>query len=156
MGLVPEHSPKIEAGTNEADLIAYPVGNEGGLRVVEDDAFLTINPARLADDASEDGIEAEHGDFIHKHHFLCIEDLALPGEDVNELGDLGREGGARRDDCRPFRIAVRNGAGFDALEEVVELGVGHCQQPCDIVGHCDFLLLGYESSEQEGKLDNSW
>lgn len=127
VGLLPEHSPEIEAGRDEADLIAYPVGNEGGLRVVENDAFLSIDPARLADDASDDGIEAEHGDFVHEDHLLCIEDLALPGEDVNELGDLGREGGARRDDYRSFRIAVRNVAGFDAREEVVELGVGHCQ-----------------------------
>jgi hypothetical protein len=93
VGLVPEHSPEIEARRDEADLIAYPVRNEGGLRVVEDDAFLAIDPARLADDASEDGIKAEHGD-------------------VNELGDLGREGGARRDDYRPFPLAVRNGAGL--------------------------------------------
>lgn len=149
MGLVPEHSPKIEAATDEADLIAYPVSYEGGLRVVEDDTFLTIDPARLTDDASENGIETEHGDFVHKDHLLCIEDLALPGKDVNELGDLGRDGGARRDDCRPFRIAVRNGAGFDALEEVIELGMGHCQQLCNVIGHCDSFLLGYETSDRK-------
>jgi len=138
VGLVPEHSPEIEARRDEADLIAYPVRNEGGLRVVEDDAFLAIGPARLADDASEDGIEAEHGDLVHEHHLLCIEDLALPGEDVDELGDLGREGGARRDDYRPCPLAVRNGAGFDAREEVAELGFGHGEQLCDMVGHCGF------------------
>jgi len=154
MGLVPKHSPKIEAGTDEPDLITYPVGNERGLRVVEDDALLTIDPARLADDASDDGIEAEHGDSVHKDHFRSIEVLALPREDVNELCNLGREGRARRDDCRPFCLAVRNGTGFRAREEVVELGVGHCEQLCGIVGHCDSLLLGYENSEQEGRLDN--
>ena len=148
-GFVPEHPPKIEAGRDEADLIAYPVGNEGGLRVVEDNAFLSIDPARLADDASEDGIDAEHGDLVHKGHLLCVEDLALPGEDIDELGDLGRKRGARRDDYRPFRLAVRNVAGFGACEEVVEVGLGHCQQFCDSVGHCDSLLLGYESSERK-------
>jgi len=71
------------------DLIVYLVRNDEGLRVVEDDTFLAIDLARLADDASEDGIEAEHGDLVHEDHLLYIEDLALPGEHVNELGDLG-------------------------------------------------------------------
>jgi hypothetical protein len=139
VGLVPEHPSKIEARRDEADLIAYPVRNVGGLRVVEDDALLAIDPARLEVDASDDGIDAEHGDLVHEDLLLCIEDLALPGEDVNELCDLGREDGARREDCRPLPLAVRNGAGFGAREDGAELGLGHGEQLCDIVGHCGSL-----------------
>ena len=155
-GLVPEHYPEIETGTDEADLVAYPVRNDGGLRVVEDDAFLAVEPARLTNDAGKDSIEAEDADLVREEHLLCVEDLALPGEDVDELGDLGRVGGARRDDRRPLRVAVWNGPGFDAREEMVELGLGHRQQLCDIVGHCGSPLQGYESFEQEGRLDNWW
>ena len=139
MVLLPEHSAEIEARRDEADLVAYPMRNRRGLRVVEDDAFLAIDPARLADDVSEDGIKAEHSDFVHKRHLLGIEDLALPGEDVDELGDLRREGRARRNDCRAFPLAVWNGAGFDAREEVAELGFAHDEQLFDIERHCGFL-----------------
>jgi hypothetical protein len=155
-GLFPARSPEIEAGTDEADLVAYPMRKEGGLRVVEDDAFLAVDQARPTHDTGKDGIEPEDGDLVRENHLLCVEDLALPGEDVNELGDLGRVGGARREDRRPLRLAVWNGPGFDAHEEIVELGLGHRQQLCDIVGHCGSPLQGYESFEQEGRLDNWW
>src|SRR5947207_2798315 len=134
--LVPKHYPKIEAGPDEADLVAYPMRNQGGVRVVEDDAFFAVDPARLALDAGKDGIEAEDGDLVHEGHIMYVEDLALPREDVDEFGNLGRVAGARRDDRRPLRFAVWNGPGFDAREKMVELSLGHRQQFCDIVGHC--------------------
>ena len=63
---VSDRSPEIESGTDKADLIAYSVRKEGGLRVIEDNAFLAVDPAQPVHNADKDCIEAEDGDLVHR------------------------------------------------------------------------------------------
>jgi hypothetical protein len=63
------------------------------------------NACRLLRDTHSDDVWSvafSHDDLVQKGHLFCVEGLALPGEIVDELGDLGRERGAKRNNCRPF------------------------------------------------------
>ena len=146
-GLVPEDAAEVEAGADEADLVADPVGDEGGVGVVEDDALLAVDPAGLAGDAGDDGAQAEDGDAVAQDHVLGVEDLALPGEDADEASDGGRGGRAGRDDGRAVADAVGHRPGLDAREELVELGRGHRQQRGDVVDHGGGDLVRSASAE---------
>src|SRR5208283_3043414 len=101
--------------------------NEGGLGIVEDDAFLAVEPARRLVDARDDGLEAEGEDLVAEKSGLGVEDLALPGEDVDDRRDLGAEHGSRRDDRRACGLAVRNRASVMSAEQGVEFGLRHAK-----------------------------
>src|SRR5579859_66914 len=106
--------------------------NNGGLRVVEDNAFLVVDQTRLTNNSGKDGIEAKDGNLVHDNHFRCIKDLALPCEGVDKLGDFGCELGARWQNDSSLPLPIRNGSSFGALVELIELDLGHLQQLCDI------------------------
>ena len=91
--------------------------NHRCLRIVQYDTFLAVNPARFATYMGEDSVETKDGDLVHKCHLLRIEDLALPGEEIDELGNLGRESGAGCDDRGAVCVTVGYGSSFGVSEE---------------------------------------
>src|ERR671923_1087239 len=87
---LPVDEPEVEARRDLADLVADPVCDQRGLRVVEDDRLLAVQPARLLVDLGPHRLEAEGADLVQQLPFLGVEDLALPDEQVGELlGGLG-------------------------------------------------------------------
>src|SRR5215468_9416300 len=62
--LGPVDLTEIEIGTDQADLVPYPMRDQRGLRVVEHDAFLAVEPARTLVDLGDDRFEAERPDAV--------------------------------------------------------------------------------------------
>src|SRR3970040_200964 len=143
--LAPVHLPEIQAGPDLADLIADPAGDERGLGVVEHDAFLAIEPARPLVHLGDDGVESERGEAVLQLALLCIEDLTLPREVVDEGGDPRAVGRARCDDRGALRLAVGDLAGRTAGEERIELRLGHLQKLRHVVRHGHSLLRSRRS-----------
>src|SRR5262249_39708915 len=104
---LPEHDAKVELGRHLSDLIADPVGNDRGLRVVEHDAFLAVDPAGCSVDLGRDCRYARWKHKVAQLAALGIEDLAFPEELVRHPGDdiLDRRAGSEehRAVCLAFR-----------------------------------------------------
>src|ERR1700733_2074715 len=132
---VPIHLAEIEALIDEPYLIPNVRSNEGGLGIVEDDAFLAVEPASRLVDARDDGFEAERQDLVAEKSGLGVEDLALPGEDINSRRDIVAERGSRRYDRGACAFAVRNGASLMRAEKRIELGLRHAEQLLRIQSH---------------------
>ena len=87
---------------------------------------------------SLDGIKAEYGDLVYKSHFLCVENLTLPSEEVDELGYFGRKGGTGCNEYCAFCLDVGYGSGFGFGEEVGEFGFGLGENRFDVAHHRGF------------------
>src|SRR5512134_2990825 len=57
--LVPIDLAQIDVGGDQPDLVADPLRHDGGLRVIQHDAFLAVEPARRLVDLGDDGVDAE-------------------------------------------------------------------------------------------------
>src|SRR5918992_4210912 len=131
----PEDEPEVEAGRDLADLVPDAAREERRLRVVEDDRLLLVEPARLLVDLRPHRPQAERADLVLELALAAVEDLALPGD---ELQDLRRgEGDTRpgRDEHPPVRVAVADLARGALAEELLELALGHAQQVVEIGRH---------------------
>src|SRR5215210_2974299 len=82
---LPEDEPEVEAGRDLADLVADPLGHERGLRVVEDDRLLAVEPALLLVDLRPDRLQPEGEDLVAELALLAVEHLALPRQEVDEV-----------------------------------------------------------------------
>src|SRR3954451_14123680 len=122
-GLSAKYLAKVEAGLDHADFVADPSRHQRSLRIIENDAFLAVEPALALVDPGDDGGDAERQDLVFQQPGLGIEDLALPGEMVDERGDLGSEAGAGGDDRRAFSLAIGNVTDRAAGEQLVQLGL---------------------------------
>src|SRR5829696_8698311 len=123
---LPEDEPQVEMGRDLADLVPNPLRDERGVRVVEDDRLLAVEPARLLVDLRANRFQTERADLVLQLAFLPIEDLALPR---HEVGDLRRRAGDgvifRPDQNLSVGFAVGNLARRAAAEELIELGPRH-------------------------------
>src|SRR4029078_2807937 len=120
--LAPEDDAQIRAGRYLPDLVADALRDHRGLRVVEDDAFLAIDPAGRLVHLGDDRLDTGYEDPVLQGLALRIEHLALPPEQVDGLGDVGRVLGAGRDDRSAIRLTARDVARGTAGEQVIELG----------------------------------
>src|SRR4029077_13156350 len=82
---VPVDRPEIGVRRNLPDLVADVLGHQRRLRIVEDDAVLLVDEALAEVDLGQDRLEAERPDVIDQGLALGVEDLALPGEVIDEL-----------------------------------------------------------------------
>src|SRR6266508_2366649 len=106
LALLPEDEPEIEARRDLADLVADPLRHDGGLRVVEDDRLLAVEPALVLVDLGPNSLDPEGEDLVAELALLAVEDLVLPCDEVDELRGGLREAGPRRDEHGAFRLAV--------------------------------------------------
>ena len=122
---VPVHEAEVEAGSDLTDFVANVLCDQRGFGVVEDDAFLVVEPARGLIDFRDDCIDSEGGDPVRQCSMGCVEGLALPSEDVDEGGDLVAEGCAGSDDGSALGFAVWNVARGAGGEEIIQFLFGH-------------------------------
>src|SRR5262245_21631290 len=139
--VAPVHPAKIQIRCNEADLVANPLSDERGLRIIEDDALLVVEQAGSFVDLSDDRVQAEHGNAIPQNAVRTVERLALPDEHADGVCELRCEDRAGCNNRRTLRRAVRNGSTLRFAEQIVELGLGQLEQARDINRH------GMSSSE---------
>src|SRR5262245_8756972 len=81
----------------------------------------------------------------------AVEGLALPHEQTDSLGDLEREGGARRDDRRARRLPVGDRSALGSAEQLVELLLRQLEQGRDVDRHGRGLWKIAELAELTGE-----
>src|SRR5688572_17584888 len=133
--LVPVDLAEIDVRRDQADLVADPLRHHRGLGVVEDDALLVVEPARRLVDLGDDRVDTEWQDAVAQGAGLGVEHLALPGEDVDQLGDVVAEFVAGRDDRGAVGLSVRDRAGFVRAEQGIQLGLRLGQQLLNDLAH---------------------
>src|SRR6266403_1890644 len=126
--LVPINLSQIRRGRDAPNFIPNPMRQERRLGIIEDDAFLVIQPTWRLVDFGDDRAKAERQNLVSQQAFLGIENFALPREMVDKLGDVLGVSGARSDDGGAFRFAVRNVARRAIGKELVKLSLRHFQQ----------------------------
>src|SRR3954452_1744866 len=89
--LLPEDEPEVEPRRHLADLVADPLRHDRGLRVVEDDRLLAVEPALVLVNLRPHGLQPEGEDLVAKLTLLAVEDLALPGDEVDDFRGRLRE-----------------------------------------------------------------
>ncbi len=81
---------EIQPVADEAHLVPDVVRDERCRRVVEDDRFVAVEPALALVDLGLDPLQVQGRDQVAELTVLGVEDLALPGDEVDELlGDVG-------------------------------------------------------------------
>src|SRR4051812_18921406 len=83
-GFPAKHLAKVEAGLDHADLVADPPRHQRGLRIIENDAFLAVEPALALVDLGDDRGDAEWQDLVLQQPGLGVKDFALPSEMIDE------------------------------------------------------------------------
>src|SRR5437667_888479 len=137
--LVPVHLAQIELRADQADLGTVPVRDHRGLRVVEDDALLAVEPARALVELGDNRLQAEGQDAVLERPARGVEHLSLPAEVIDDLRDRARVRGARRDDGSAVGGAVRHVACGTCAKQIIELGLGNRQQLLYVVCHGHLL-----------------
>src|SRR5579859_7156772 len=94
------------AAADLANFVADLVGDERGLRVVQDDGWLCVEPAWRFVDASLDEVEAERADLVQQVALGAVDVFALPGEPAGEPQDWQLQVGTRRDDGGAEGVAI--------------------------------------------------
>jgi hypothetical protein len=120
---VPIDFAEIKLRLDLADLIANPLRHHGGLRIVQDDAFFIIEPARPFVDFGDDGIQPQGQDFVLELPLLGIKDFSMPGKVTDEFGNVLRIGRSGRDNSGAFALAIRNIADGAIGEKRVKLSL---------------------------------
>jgi hypothetical protein len=105
------HRAEVGSGGDLTDLVADVLSQQRCLRVVEDDAVLVVDETLADVNVGQNRFQAERPDMIDERLALRVEDLALPGEEIDELRDFGRPRRAGIDDGGALRLTVGNGAG---------------------------------------------
>src|SRR5207248_3219981 len=134
-GSAAEHLAQIEAGLDHPNLIANPSGDQRRLRIVENDAFLAVEPALALVDLGDDSGDAERQDLVLEQAGFGVEYLALPGKMVDEPGDLRREPGSGGDDRGALSFAIGNVTDRAAGEQLVQLRLRHSQKLLNVIRH---------------------
>src|SRR5664280_2241309 len=123
-------------GVDEPDFIPDLSRKEGGLRVIEHDALLSVEPARGVIDAGDHRLDADGGELVDERRAVAggigSEHLALPREVVDEVGDQAGPKRAGPDDGFACGIALGNRAGRMGTEDLVEGGLGLTQQIVEV------------------------
>src|SRR5664280_2386962 len=100
----------MAGGVDEPDLIPDFSREEGGLRVIEHDALLSVEPARRVIDTGDHRLDAYRGELVDQRRAAAGgiggEHLALPREVVDEAGDQAGPKRAGPDDGFAFGIAL--------------------------------------------------
>src|SRR6516225_3459014 len=134
LAFVPVDFAEIESGRVDLpQFIPDPVRDKGCLRIVEDRAWLVVEPARPGVNLCKDRIEAEGADAVLERAGGRIENLPLPGEILDKRSYFGAERGARRNDCRAVALALRDGPGWRRRKERIKVLAAHLQQFGNIV-----------------------
>src|SRR6185295_3654351 len=114
---------------------ADPLRHHRGLGVVDDDALLVVEPARPLVNLGDDRVDAERQDAVAQGPAGGIEYLALPGEDVDQLGDVIAELRAWRHDGGAVGLAIGNRAGLLRTEQRVQFGLRLGEKLFDDLAH---------------------
>src|SRR5215470_14779143 len=115
------HFAEIEALPYLSNFVAKPACDQGGLRVVENDALFSVKQAGPLVDPGDDRIEPQERYPVGEDALLRVEGLSLPSEDADEFSQLRAEPGSRCDDRGALRFSIRNWSGWAAGVESVEL-----------------------------------
>src|SRR5437879_5068521 len=105
-GFLAEHLTEIKPRLDHADFIADPAGNDRSFRIIQDDAFLAVEPTGALVDLREDRAQTKGGDQVPQQAGFGVEDFALPGEMIDEARDRGCEHGPGADDCGSLALSV--------------------------------------------------
>src|SRR5512132_1320966 len=81
-----EHLTKVGAAGDLADLVPDPVGDQRRARIVEHDALLAVDPARILVDLGPDQPEPEWGHAVAQTVVARVEHLALPDQGPDHRG----------------------------------------------------------------------
>src|SRR4051812_13043108 len=84
--LLPVDLAQVEAGLDLTNLVPNPVRQQGRLRVIQDDAFLLVEPTRVLINFRDDRIQPKRCDAVCEDAVLAVEGLPLPGEMADHLG----------------------------------------------------------------------
>src|SRR5262245_38616813 len=117
--LAHKHHAQIRPGRDQAYLVANPFGDHRSLGVIDGDALFAVVPTLVLIDLRDDGVAALREDLVHKTAVLPVEHLALPADQVRELGLDWREDGARRDDDGALAMPIWDVAGGAVLEQLI-------------------------------------
>ena len=96
-----------------------------GLRVVEHDALLAVEPAVALVHLGDNGIDPEGRNAVAQRSMHGVEGLALPAEEADEFGNFRGKHRSGRDDGGALSFATGNVAGRTAAEKIVQLLLGH-------------------------------
>ena len=75
---VPVDAAEVRVRRDQPELVPHVLGDDRGLRIVEDDARLAVHEARALADLRHDRLDAEGGNAIPQRLVLRVEGLALP------------------------------------------------------------------------------
>src|SRR5262249_7150353 len=81
---VPEDRAEVGVRRDLTDLIADVLGHQRRPRIVEDDAILLVDETLAEIDLGQDRLQTKRPDVIDERLRLRVEDLALPGEVIDE------------------------------------------------------------------------
>src|SRR6266404_5258804 len=118
--LTPVNNPQIDARCDFAYFVSNPVRDERSLRVVEHDALLLIEPAFTLVNLGDNHPMSVGSDHVDELALDGIKHFAFPREEIHDPGDLIRDLGAGRHNCRPFALPAGNVAGRAIAENFVE------------------------------------
>src|SRR5664280_3228706 len=126
----------MAGGVDEPDLIPDFSREEGGLRVIEHDALLSVEPARRVIDTGDPRLDSDRGELVDQRRAAAGgiggEHLALPREVVDEAGDQAGPKRAGPDDGFACGIALGNRAGRMGTEDLVEREWGLTKQIVEV------------------------
>jgi hypothetical protein len=147
--LTPIDASEIKIVVDQTNLIANPTRDQRGLRIVEDDAFLLIEPAWSFVDFGDDCVEAEVSDAIPEYAIRGVKSLSLPCEEVYEVRDFIAELCTVSYNCGAPGLSIRDVADGAVAEEFVELNVGQVEKFLNGVSHTVALLFTVQTWERE-------
>src|SRR5262249_49508884 len=110
------------------DFIAHRSRNERSLRVINDDALLSIEPARTLEHLGANCSNTKRGDAIDQTTAGTVNDLPLPYKPSYEPGDNLCGPSAWKNNSRPGRVAVRSLTCRAFREEVIQFQLRHLQK----------------------------
>src|SRR6266567_3996957 len=125
LGLVPVHKTEIYSWADLTNLIANALGKQRRLRIIEDDTFLVIEPARGLVDLRHNGVQSEGKDSIPESPMGSVKRLTLPHEYIDDCSNLCAVPGAWRDNCCSLSLTIGDIAGGALGEEGVKLLAWH-------------------------------
>ena len=116
------------AGFDLADLITYPLSDDGSIGIIQDNTLFAVEPTRSFVNFGDNGIETKRKNSVFQYSLAGIEDFTLPGKVTDELGDVRTELCPGRNDRGSIRFAVWNPP-FVLIGFAFGLGTNFCVRP---------------------------
>src|ERR687898_2133508 len=77
---LPINFPQVEAGFDLADLITYPLSDNGSIGVIQDNTVFAVEPTRSFIYFGDDGIETKRKNPVLQYSLTGVEYFTLPGK----------------------------------------------------------------------------